>query len=190
MTSSCQILQLNDERSTYESVIETTKEMFHDRGYLNISLVNNNLITATNKHGGNILALFMINKCNIQDIRNLNDKINGMKTKFDHIILIMKYKLTTVAQREFYRSKSSHGPVDKEIFLFKYMTFNPLKHVLSPEYYLLNKDESDIIIKTFGKTKMPQMLSSDRIARHFNASPGSVMKIKRKDCIYYRLITP
>jgi len=70
-----------------------------------------------------------------------------------------------------------------QVFSLSDLQMNISKHFLQPKMKLIsNQDAIDNIIKKYDlkfKTQLPQMLSSDPMAKYFNAKAGNLMQIDR-----------
>ena len=70
----------------------------------------------------------------------------------------------------------------------------PLDNLLIPKHEMLQKDEEEKFLSTFGLTRanLPKMRASDPQAKKLEAKPGDVIKITRKDLtgenMYYRVV--
>jgi len=75
------------------------------------------------------------------------------------------------------------------------VSFNPLKHELSPKYEILSEEERVKLLKTYKvrPSNLPKILDSDPAVRALGAKPGDIIKIVRKsdlagETFYYRLV--
>ena len=73
--------------------------------------------------------------------------------------------------------------------------FNILKHELVPKHIILNKDETNEVLKKFNITikQLPKILTSDPAVKAINAKEGDVLKIIRNsstagESLYYRIV--
>ena len=68
-----------------------------------------------------------------------------------------------------------------EIFLDNDFMINLVDHHMVPKHYLLTKEEAEEYFKTFDnkKKEMPRILSSDPVARYYNAKVGDVFRVER-----------
>ena len=69
------------------------------------------------------------------------------------------------------------------------------KHELVPKHTLLNDNEKEALLKSYGIVlrQLPRMLASDAMAKLLNAKVGDVIKIIRKsetagETEYYRVV--
>jgi DNA-directed RNA polymerase subunit H (RpoH/RPB5) len=71
--------------------------------------------------------------------------------------------------------------LDFEIFTYKELSFNITKHELQPKNFeLLSPIESQKFKKKWG-IKMAKMFVTDPICKFYHFSPGSIIKITRKN---------
>ena len=119
-------------------------------------------------------------KVGIDIVKDLLKKIDEDQK---HIMLVLSSKITPYALKEVKKN-----PVEIEIFYINNIIFNITKHELMPKFTLLNKSEQDKMIEKF-KNHLPLIKSTDKICHYFNAKPGQIFKIIRKNGdLYYRMV--
>lgn len=179
-------------------VYQTVIEMLKDRKYncssyqdkLTIEdirklYIENNLeiIVHHSIHNHSLMVLFQNDKFGVNDVKEL---INYLKQKeIKHIILIVKDKLTSFGLKYLKNSNIKY-----EIFIRKSLMFNITKHKLVPKHQLLTNEEKNKLIESLQckLVQLPKILKTDSISKYFNATPGQVFKIYRKNEIYYRVV--
>lgn len=69
------------------------------------------------------------------------------------------------------------------------------KHELVPKHIILNEQEKEEILKSYGITlrQLPRILVSDPVIKLLNGNPGDIVKIIRKsptagETVYYRVV--
>ncbi len=107
-----------------------------------------------------------------------------IEKRIRHVIFIIKSKLTIPGRNFLLASKR----VSKEIFLFKEIIVNPVKHYLVPRHERISSESARQLLKTVG-SKIPAIKITDRICRHYNGKVGQIFKIYRKNHLYYRIVT-
>ena len=138
---------------------------------------NNKIVTKK------VMIFFTTEKFGKKEVREKIDEL--AEKKINHIILIIAEKFTQHGQKLL----SSIKKLEREIFYFKELSINPVKHSLSPKHELLSEEET----KKFNKnvaSKMPLIKkNADRINRHYNGKVGQIYRIFRADgTITYRRI--
>ena len=93
------------------------------------------------------------------------------------------------AFKQFLEKKNS------EVFFEKDLMINIIKHKYQPKFQLLSDEEKQQKLKDYNiENKFEsKMLSTDAIARYFNAKPGDIFRIKRPstfsgESFHYRLV--
>jgi len=140
------------------------------------------LLQVKDHNNVSVAVFFSFEKFGINELKTLLIKLS--EKKITHVILILKYKLTSHSQKLLVVTKK----MEKEIFYFNEMTFNPTKHVLVPKHEIMQKKEYDEFIKNIGK-KIPCIKLNDRMCRHLNGKIDQIIKISRNDgTMYYRIV--
>lgn len=121
------------------------------------------------------------------------DKIKNEQTHYLYF-LIDKYKCTnaivpysTIAPISLDNIKS-YEVFQIELFQFEKLLFDPTEHELVPLHTLLTKDEIATELKDIGCEKLPRILETDAIIKFYGWKKGGVVRINRKECIYYKVI--
>ena len=93
------------------------------------------------------------------------------------------------AFKQFLEKKNS------EVFFEKDLMIDIIKHKYQPKFKLLSDEEKQQKLKDYNiETKFEsKMLSTDAVARYFNAKPGDIFRIKRPstfsgESFHYRLV--
>lgn len=122
----------------------------------------------------------------------------GGEQSFNHnlhgLMIISEFPLTPSALKEITQKFATYGP---EIFFYSNLIINPSKHFLVPRHELLTTDQSrDFLVENkLNFDELPKMLTTDPMARYFNATEGDIFRIYRdksiipvvdKSRLYYR----
>jgi len=185
----------------FSKVYENTLSMLSDRKYTidkDETVLKTKKLTQLeideymNKTGGllqtkdqnniTVAVFFSFDKFGINELKSLLIKLT--EKKITHLILVLKYKLTSHSQKLLLITKK----MEKEIFYFNEMTYNPTKHILVPKHEIMKKAEYDEFVKNIGK-KIPCIKLTDRMCRHLNGKLDQIIKIYRSDgSMYYRIV--
>lgn len=129
-----------------------------------------------------IYVSFIDKKVGVKEIKskildNLEDK------KYNSLIIVTKYKLNSYVINKL-------NNINKEVEIFTYNNFyiNLIDHFLVPKHQILEKKYETLIKEKF-KNKLPIIKKKDPICRYYNCQVGQVIKIFRKNEIYYRLVS-
>lgn len=86
---------------------------------------------------------------------------------------------------------------ETELFTEANLLTNVTEHIMVPKHIpLTNAERDEILVKYSGRKRdIPKMLQTDRIARHFNLKPESLVQIIRPSSVtgdtpYYRFVIP
>lgn len=158
------------------------KEMLVDRGYTEETLrpIDETIIT----HSYTAIVMDKIKTAIVYDLNDkfkwsdvekfLNDKLN--MDDLSLIIFIITAPTSTA-------TKKIEIKTNFQLFNIQDLQMNISKHFLQPKMTLItDQDEIDQILKNYDlkfKNQLPQMLSSDPMAKYYNAKPNNVMKIDR-----------
>lgn len=122
------------------------------------------------------------------------DKIKNEQTHYLYF-LIDKYKCTNaivpysaIAPISLDNIKS-YEIFQIELFPFEKLLFDPTEHELVPEHYLLKPEEIQIELKGISPDNLPRILETDAIVKFYGWKKGGVIRIKRKEGIYYKVIS-
>lgn len=169
-------------------ILLNLKKMIGVRKYKIIEEYKNNKMILQNQDKQVIVLFIQEEKIKIDIIKKIiNDDTCNF---FDHYIFITHDKITTKAKKEFINFTTDNNS-NKEFEIFKYNNFynDILSHELQPKYRLLDKNEIKIILSMYGM-KLSKCIPSDAFVKYFNAKPGDIFEIKRKDgSIVYRYVT-
>ena len=179
------------EYSRADKCKEIILEMFQQRGYKNIKIVNENCddkktkITAT-KQDDKIVYAFtkIVEKLNIDEINSFIKFMNDNNN--DHIIIIYEDKPTPAVKNI---TKVMDLKLNIELFHADDLQYNTTKHKLVPKHIKLSSEEALKFKKTYG-IKIPYILRNiDPISKFYDFKKGDVIKIIRNDnTIHYRLV--
>lgn len=129
-----------------------------------------------------IYVSFINKKVGVKDIKtkildNLKDK------EYKSLIIITRYKLNSYVINKL-------NNIDKEVEIFSYnnLYINLIDHFLVPKHQVLDKKHEELIKKKFN-SKLPLIKKSDPICMYYNCKVGQVLKIYRKEEIYFRLVS-
>lgn len=189
---------MNLKRSILNEVWKNTILMLRDRGYkLTKESVQPNWNPLSDTEDGTALAkkkiscvspkyqkifLYMADqKLGIKEIRTI--LLCVTKNSTNHVILILKHKLTPQAQLLL----MDHPNLKFEIFTFEEMSFNPTMHVLVPKFKILSKPKKKEL-ETNISEKIPSIRADDRIVRHYGAEIGDILQITRPNEIIFKKV--
>jgi len=129
-----------------------------------------------------VVVFFDVNRCNMQILKSIF--VYMTRNTYDSAILIYNESITSMA-RKLIQSTDTYCKI--ELFSYKEMSYNPIKHVLVPRHSLASEHEITQIKQS--KIKIPLLLTTDPIARYYNWSKGTYVKINRRDgTIAYRVV--
>lgn len=139
----------------------------------------NNINIVDNKE--KIYVSFIDKKIGVKEIK-LKILDNLENKEFDKLIIITKYKLNSYVINKL-------NSIEKEIEIFTYNSFymNLIDHFLVPKHKILDLKHEKLIKEKFN-SKLPLIKKSDPICRYYDCKNGQVLKIYRKNEIYYRLV--
>lgn len=129
-----------------------------------------------------IYVTFIDKKVGVKDVKlKILDVLEDKS--YDTLIIITKAKLNSYVMNKL-------NNINKEIQIFSYNNFyiNLIEHFLIPKHQILDKKYEDLIKKKFN-SKLPLIKKTDPICRYYNCKIGQVLKIYRKNEIYYRLVS-
>ncbi len=117
------------------------------------------------------------------DMSLFHSKRTEIDDNIHHLIFI--YKIATIQIKKLRNYKNT---LRLELFFE-----NELKRLLNgnrliPPHLRIPLDEQNEIIKKFGKENLPLILQTDPIVRLYDFEVDSIILIKRKHEIYYRLV--
>ena len=114
-----------------------------------------------------------------ETLTNVMREISG--TDIKHVIMISLFGLSSNVETEIKKLSQ----IRFETFTLGEMTFNPIKHVMAPEYKLLSSDKWNDIKETndLEESKIPRALTTGRIARYYGAMAGDAFEFKYKTSI-------
>jgi len=135
----------------------------------------------------------------IYNIMIVNGKISTVNKiiGFDNFInlsnnqnrIFIGNNISQKAFKQFLEKKNS------EVFFEKDLMIDIIKHKYQPKFKLLSDEEKQQKLKDYNiETKFEsKMLSTDAVARYFNAKPGDIFRIKRPstfsgESFHYRLV--
>ena len=118
------------------------------------------------------------------DMSFFHIKRSEIDEDIQHLIFI--YKVATIQIKKLRTYKNS---LRLELFFE-----NELKRLLHgnrliPPHIRISTDEQNHIIQKFGKENLPLILNTDPIVRLYDFDLDTIILIKRKNGIYYRLVT-
>lgn len=129
-----------------------------------------------------IYISFINKKVGVKEIKiNILDKLEGKEYK--SLIIITKCKLNSYVM-----NKLKNIDKEIEIFLYSNLYINLIDHFLVPKHQILDKKYENLIKDKFN-SKLPLIKKTDPICRYYNCKVGQVLKIYRKNEIYYRLVS-
>ena len=117
-------------------------------------------------------------------VKDIKIKIidNLKKKKYKSLILITRYKFNS-----YIMNKLKELNKDIEIFSFNNLYINLIDHVLVPKHELLS-EKYEVMIKEKFNNRLPLIKKTDPICKYYNCKVGQVLKIYRKQEIYYRMV--
>lgn len=128
-----------------------------------------------------IYYFFFDKKIGVKDIKiKVLDKL--IDKDYNSLILITRHKFNS-----YILNKLTEIDKDIEIFNYNNFYFNLVEHKLVPQHEILPEKKEKLIKEKFGN-KLPLIKKTDPICRYYNCKPGQILKIKRKDEIYYRMV--
>ncbi len=173
------------EMSKYENVKKTVYEMFEQRGYKNITNIEDIQITAVGENDMKICAFIKIlEKLNVAEIHNHIAILQS--SGIDHGLIVYDGIPTPAVKTVV--STIPDLNINIELFSSDDLQFNITKHVLVPRHIKLTKEEAKDFKTKFG-TDIPILLRSDPISKFYNYCKGDIIKVIRKnDFISYRIV--
>ena len=103
--------------------------------------------------------------------------------EYESLIIVTKNKLNSYVM-----NKLSGINKDIQIFLYNNFYINIIDHYLVPKHQILDEKHEKLIKEKFNN-KLPSIKKKDPICRYYNCKVGQVLKIYRKNEIYYRLVS-
>lgn len=171
------------------NVIQTLKEMLHDRGY---STPDDEDISEFFVVDNAILVVFLQEaKLGINSVKSIETilKEEGIYTA----IVIYKNSITSFAKSSIQTLETEGFTIN--LFEVAELVFNVTKHHLVPKHILQTKEQKRQLLKQMMCTekKLPYIFSSDPLAKYYGAKPGDLFFIERRnECgyinPYYRLV--
>jgi len=121
-------------------------------------------------------------------VQNIKDSFNDQNIK---IIIILKDKPNVTIEKELTNDLYQNV----EIFLFKNLLINIIRHNDMPIFILLSNEEEKEIIERYKttKNKFPKIFTNDPVVKYYGCKPGNVLKIIRSsqssgEYITYRVV--
>jgi DNA-directed RNA polymerase subunit H (RpoH/RPB5) len=170
---------------------EIILEMFEQRGYTNIKIVNENCDDKkgkiiAKKQDGNLIYAFtkIIEKLNIDEINSFIKFMHDNET--EHILIIYEDKPTPAVKNI---TKTMDLKLNIELFHADDLQYNVTKHDLVPQHVKLSKTEAIEFKNKYG-IKIPYILKNvDPVSKFYDFKRGDIIKIVRKDnVVYYRMV--
>ena len=186
----------------------TIIEMLTDRGYIFEQSIFSQL-----EDFKNTFNLEDSTSCNFTAIRNVNDKVILCAIHFTSNDKLSKKQIETIITDYSNQSiskliliscnKLNHAALaylDKsnfsiELFLYKYILFNPTKHILVPHHKIMSIEEKTTLLNNLkcSLDDLPIILKKDVIAKYLGAELNDVIEITRKskttgESKYYRVV--
>lgn len=172
------------------NVRKTSIQMLEDRGY-NLSKVarvdinefmimyeedNYDLVDDDNKI---VVSFFKGTKTFSK--KDLENTVKLLKDKYGEgtkMILVLKEKHNVIITKEL----TSEQYINVELFIFKDLIYNKVRHVGVPEHIKLNEEEIKELLNKYklNKRQLPRMQITDPVARYYGAKGGDIFKIIRK----------
>lgn len=150
---------------------EYTDSKFHSK---------NNIIEAHSEDGKRKLLIFLF-KGNTFDIQFFENNIKKFNGQYD-VLPIQSVKNRTISGTNSTIKKLMkenpdkfiYQPLDIDLFLF-----NPYRHVLVPDYYIMNEDEKKELFKNriISQVDIPKSNKEDVIIKWIGAKVGDVIRI-------------
>lgn len=180
--------------SDWYAVIKTLQEMLNDRGYTRIQAINKHgdgyvMLCVAQKPGGAVLCFLSLDaKTGVKTIRAVEAEL--LRHGTSHAILISRDGCTSFSMKEMNDSRTTI-----ETFKKTDLSFNVSKHVLVPAHRALSPDEKRELLSRLRLKAgdLPRMKASDPVARYYNFTPGTVVRIERQVAnlepgVYYRTV--
>lgn len=124
----------------------------------------------------------------VQSVHHLHSNVNSI-----HIDIIIKEDKTNAAVKKLLTTDKDYQ--DITIFPEKRLRFNYVRNKHQPDFELLDNEKRAKFIETYKITsaEIPKMLTSDPVARYYNAKSGDIFRIvgiseTQKDRISYRIV--
>lgn len=155
-------------------------KLMKDRGYTRTASKNDILYSNNSE---TVLIVTYDSDIGISAIAPLQKK----SKLFSHIIIVKSEKITPQANAAL--TELSHI-INLEIFDVTDLGYNPTEHEHAPKYTLLNKEESDKLLKmyTAKPSQLPKMLFTDPIRRYYGWPKGGIVQEVDNDRVSYRII--
>ena len=134
------------------------------------------------KHGKDFIMVFYIDNEKL-NIKHTKDFIaTSMENDISHMIIVYQ-TITSSAKKLLY---DIHH-IQTEFFSIQELQFNITKHEYVPKHEKLSDEDATRFIKKFGY-KLPVILDTDPIARHYHFKQDDIIKLYRKNNeISYRI---
>jgi DNA-directed RNA polymerase subunit H (RpoH/RPB5) len=162
-----------------DKALKVCKEMFEQRGYTNIEVVDDRL-DAIKSDGKNICVFLTLNlKLNT----DITQQYLTIMKNLDMSNSILIYKDTVTSSAKKIIDIFNESDIDSKIELFDIheLQYNITKHRLQPKNFeRLSEEENKMFKKSYG-TRFPIMLSSDKIVRFYSFKKGDIIKITHKN---------
>lgn len=177
------IEMLRDRRYTVSGV----KKFKNDNELLSDYTMNNGEMTVVHDLTGEKLSVLFYyqsdnSKIGVDTVKKIIKKIETIEDT-NNIILVVSEKLTPQSEKLLMQLG-----LGMEIFEFANLQYNIMRHCLQPRFRILSDKEKGTLIKKF-KKKIPFIKKNDKVCQYYNAKPGDIFEIIRKDnSLYYRLV--
>ena len=159
-------------------------EMLNQRNYTDILEIEDDMISAKDTEGNDIIVIFFKEqKLNTKGMNNIISTLNEKDIK--HCIVVYGDDITSATKNTLSRSSD----IVFELFTTQELQINITKSKLQPKSFTkLSSDEREEFVQKFGDN-IPQLKSDKPISRFFKYSVGDIIKIVRQnDHITYRIV--
>jgi len=174
------------------AVVHTAAEMLRDRGCADVSCVTTDPgelrarieaqepVVDGSPHPRTGVFLLPVDRVSVKQVRNVLRDYPAM----DSVVLVSLEGPTSFAKKEV--EATCRGRV--HFFTFKELTYNVTKHHLVPHHRLAPLATA----AAFDPTRLPKLLATDPVARHYDFRSGQVVEIDRVFDVlatkYYRVV--
>lgn len=113
-------------------------------------------------------------------VSKLNEILHEMRKKeINHLILILQSQPTSSVRSVW----ASIAPqIQLEMFHESELTYNPLKHILSPKYIVLDEKEKEEVLDHYKvlENNIPKQSTTDAVSRFLGLKAGTMCRVIRR----------
>jgi DNA-directed RNA polymerase I, II, and III subunit RPABC1 len=173
------------DQSLKNFILPVLTEMVNDRGYLTVEDISEDTILCSNNPNSKDIVVKILDqeKVSVDAVRQIVQSVtcSGIGG------CILTFVNIPSPQVKTFLNDLSHTNIVIELFGKYELGFNVTKHKLVPKHILLTPEEKKVVTKLYGVKNIPQIKSSDPLAKYFGAKKGDVFHIIRKIGMTYRI---